>query len=324
MADETPTVSVVIPTRNRPDLLRNALDSVLAQTFVDFEIVVVVDGPDPATEDLLRAEPDSRLRFQVSAVAKGGGAARNEAIRRANGHWIAFLDDDDLWMPMKLERQLQRLRRDGDEVVSFTRLIARAPHGSYVWPRRGPRVGEHVSEYLFARTSLFAGEGGIQTSTIVAPRRLALAYPLDESLRRLQDTDWLLRVVAAGARLDFCPEVLTIWRIEGTRATITSENQRDWRLLYDWIAAHRQFVTPKAYAAFLLVRGGGATSAALDPRGAVTVWREAFRHGRPAPIHVLLFVVRWILPAGIRRWIRARLSPGKTTSGAGVSDSSGG
>jgi len=312
-AAEPPTVSVVIPTRNRPDLLRKALDSVLAQTFADYEVVVVVDGPDAPTEELLAAEPDPRVRFHVSAVAQGGGAARNEAIRRANGHWIAFLDDDDLWMPRKLERQLQGIRSDGDAVVSFTRLIARAPHGSYVWPRRGPRVGEHVSDYLFARTSLFAGEGGIQTSTILASRPLALSNPLDESLRRLQDTDWLLRVVAAGAQLDFCPEGLTIWHIEGTRATVTSEYQRDWRLLYDWIVAHRALVTPRAYAAFLLVRGGGATSAALDPRGAVTVWREAFRHGRPAPIHVFLFVVRWILPAGIRRWIRARLSPGKTT-----------
>jgi glycosyltransferase involved in cell wall biosynthesis len=314
MADETPTVSVVIPTRNRPDLLRKALDSVLAQTFVDYEVVVVVDGPDAATEALLKAESDPRVRFHTSAVAKGGGAARNEAIRWAKGHWIAFLDDDDLWMPRKLEHQLQGLGPVGDDVVSFTRLIARAPHGSYVWPRRGPREGEHVSDYLFARTSLFAGEGGIQTSTIVAPRRLAVANPLDESLRRLQDTDWLLRLVASGARLDFCPEVLTIWHIEGARATITSEHQGDWRLLYDWIVTHRAFVTPRAYAAFLLVRGGGATSAALDLRGALMVWREAFRHGQPAPVHVLLFVVRWILPAGIRRWIRARLSPGKTTS----------
>ena len=306
----TPTVSVLIPTRNRPILLRRALDSVLAQTFVDYEIVVVVDGPDAETEELLRAEPDRRLRFHVTA-ARGGGAARNEAIRQAGGQWIAFLDDDDVWMPTKLERQMERLLPDAGEVISFTRLIAQAPHGGYVWPRRGPRPGEHVSEYLFARRSLFAGEGGVQTSTIVAPRRLALANPMDESLQRLQDIDWLLRAVAAGARLDFCPEVLTIWHIEGSRATITSQHQRDWRLLYDWIVAHRQLVTPRAYAAFLLVRGGGATSASLDLRGAVTVWREAFRDGRPAPIDVFLFFTRWILPAGIRRWVRARLSPGK-------------
>jgi glycosyltransferase involved in cell wall biosynthesis len=316
-----PAVSVLIPTRNRPGPLRAALDSVLAQTFVDYEVVVVVDGPDAATEAVLQAEPDPRVRFHTSAIASGGGAARNEAVRRATGYWIAFLDDDDLWMPTKLERQLRALEPERGEVVSFTRLIARAPHGSYVWPRRAPRAGEHVSEYLFARSSLFAGEGGIQTSTIVAPRRLALAIPFDESLRRLQDTDWLLRVIGAGARLNFCPEVLTIWHIEGTAATITSEYQRDWRLLYDWIVAHRRLVTPRAYAAFLLVRGGGATSGALDPRGALTVWQEAFRNGRPAPIDLFLFVVRWVLPPRFRRWIRARLSPGKA-QGAGPASAS--
>ena len=314
MADETPTVSVVIPTRNRPELLRKALDSVLAQTYPDYEVVVVVDGPDVPTEDLLRAEPDPRVHVHVSTESKGGGAARNEAIRRATGDWIAFLDDDDLWMPTKLERQMERVLSRGEDVISFTQLIARAPHGSYIWPRRGPRAGEHVSEYLFARRSLFAGEGGVQTSTIIAPRRLAVATPMDESLRRLQDIDWLLRAVASGARLDFLPQVLTIWHIEERRATVTAEHQRDWRLLYDWIVAHRALVTPRAYAAFLLVRGGGATAASLDLRGAMTVWREAFRDGRPAPIDIVLFIGRWMLPAALRRWVRARLSPGKAST----------
>jgi glycosyltransferase involved in cell wall biosynthesis len=311
---------VVIPTRNRPGLLRNALDSVLAQTFADYEVVVVVDGPDPATEEMLRGEADRRVTFHVRQEPKGGGAARNEGIRRARGQWIAFLDDDDLWMPTKLERQMEGLRSVGEASVSFTRLVAQAPHGRYIWPRRGPRDGEHVSEYLFARSGLFAGEGGIQTSTIIAPRQLAVEHPLDESLRRLQDTDWILRVVAAGAQLVFCPDVLTTWHIETGRASITSTHGKDWKLLYDWIVAHRALVTPRAYAAFLLVRGGGATSAALDVRGAATVFAEAFRHGRPAAIDVLLFAARWILPPGFRRWIRARLSPGKAREASDLGD----
>lgn len=311
---DAPLVTVVIPTRGRPALLRRALDSVLAQTLGDLEIVVVVDGPDPETENMLGAEADPRLQIHLNASSMGGAAARNVGVRHGRGTWIALLDDDDIWLPEKLERQIRHLGARTEDVLSFTRLIARAPHGDYRWPRRAPMLEEPVSEYLFARSSLFAGEAGIQTSTVVVPRALALQHPFDETLTRLQDTDWVLRVVGAGARLDFYPEVLTIWHIEEARSTITSGGHRDWRFLVDWIAARRGLVTPRAYAAFLLVRGGGA--AAMDFRGARIVVREAFGHGRPAPIDLLLFLARWMVPQDLRKRLRARWSPGKGSLGA--------
>ena len=304
-----PRVSVVIPTRGRPALLRRAIDSVLAQTFKDFEVIVVVDGPDAETEGMLATERDGRLRIHRNPEPKGGGAARNEGVRVARSELVALLDDDDTWLPNKLAAQLESL--PPGEVISFTRLIARAPHGDYVWPRRAPRTDEHISEYLFVRQSLFAGEGGIQTSTIVAPREVFRRQPFDETLRRLQDTDWLLRVCSEAVALNFCPTPLTIWYIEEDRPGITAARHRDWRLLYDWIGQRRGLVTSRAYAAFLLVRGGAATSASHDLAGAWTVLHEAFRHGRPAPVDVFLFLTRWIAPAGLRQRLRARFSPGK-------------
>ena len=307
--DAAPAVTVAIPTRNRPDLLRRALDSVLAQTYHPFEILVVIDGPDSNTEAIVRREPDQRLRHHVNPQRLGGAGARNVAVSMARGHWIAFLDDDDVWLPGKLERQLRRLDPADENVVSFTRLVAAAPHGAYVWPRRGPRPGEHISEYLFVRRSPFAGEGGIQTSTIIAPRTLLLAHPMDETLERLQDTDWQLRVGAAGARFDFCPEPLTVWHIEEGRDSITESRRRDWRLLVAWISARRPLVTPRAYASFLLVRGGSAAAAAGDITGGWLVWREAYRRGKPSAIDVGLFVTRWLVPPRLRRWVRSRFSP---------------
>jgi glycosyltransferase involved in cell wall biosynthesis len=292
-------------------LLRRALDSVLAQTFDSFEIHVVVDGPDARTEAVLAAESDGRLRVHIHPVSLGGAAARNTAVRMAAARWVAFLDDDDEWLPRKLERQVATLADAVDPIVSFTRLIAQAPHGSYVWPRRPPRDGEHISDYLFVRGSMFAGENGVQTSTIVAPRQLLATYPFDESLHRLQDTDWLLRVARAGARLEFCPAALTIWHIEERRSSITGDRQKDWRLLCDWISARRDLVTPRAYASFLLVRGGAASAASLDVRGGLAVWREALRHGRPGTLDVLLFASRWLVPPALRRTLRAWFSPWK-------------
>jgi glycosyltransferase involved in cell wall biosynthesis len=305
------TVAVAIPTRNRPELLRRALDSVLAQTFQGFELHVVVDGPDARTEAVLAAEADKRLHVHIHSAPRGGAAARNTAVRMSTARWVAFLDDDDEWLPQKLERQVPPLADLAGPLVSFTRLIAQAPHGSYVWPRRAPRDGEHISEYLFVRGSMFAGENGVQTSTIVAPRQLLLAHPFDESLVRLQDTDWLLRVARAGARLDFCPSALTIWHIEERRSSITGDRRKDWRLLFDWISARRHLVTPRAYAAFLLVRGGAATAASLEFRGGVAVWREALRNGSPGTLDILLFVSRWLVPPAMRRTLRSWFSPWK-------------
>jgi glycosyltransferase involved in cell wall biosynthesis len=104
---EGPLVSVVIPTRDRPDLLREALDSVRAQSFTDYEIVVVVNGPDnpqtPATLEAARAADCIVVRVERAGI----GPALNAGVRTARGRWIAFLDDDDLWLPNKLEVQLK-------------------------------------------------------------------------------------------------------------------------------------------------------------------------------------------------------------------------
>ncbi len=102
-----PLVSVVIPTRDRPELLREALRSVRAQTFTDYEIVVVVSGPDnpqtPATLAATHAAGCIVLRVERPGI----GPALNAGVRTARGRWIAFLDDDDLWLPNKLEVQLK-------------------------------------------------------------------------------------------------------------------------------------------------------------------------------------------------------------------------
>lgn len=112
-----PTVSVVIPTRNRPALLREALDSVRAQTFTDYEIIVVINGPDnpftAATYRVAEAAGASILRISAGGIA----VALNAGVRAARGRWIAFLDDDDLWEPDKLETEIGIGEAEGADVL---------------------------------------------------------------------------------------------------------------------------------------------------------------------------------------------------------------
>src|ERR1043166_2415699 len=100
-------VSVVIPTRNRPEMLGAAIDSVLAQTFTGYEIVVVINGPDnaatPKTFEVARAPGCGIVRIERAGIA----IALNAGIAAARGEWIAFLDDDDLWEPNRLEAELR-------------------------------------------------------------------------------------------------------------------------------------------------------------------------------------------------------------------------
>lgn len=303
---EKPHVSIIIPTRSRPELLKRALTSVLSQTHRDWEAVVVVDGRDEATEALLEKVDDSRVRFVVNDTPRGGSEARNIGVRVARGEWIALLDDDDEWTPRRLERQLATLPADvTDDIIGFCRLVARAPYGDYLWPRRGPRPGEPVSEFLFDRRSLLAGEGGIQTSAIIAPRGLFQRVAFDGSLRRYQDTDWVLRASSSGAKLNYCPEPLVIWHFDEERESIGSAHQQDWMYAREWARARRDLMTRRAYAAFLLIRGGGLTSAALSLTGARVMLIEAFRIGQPSFLHLLLFAGKWAIRPGLRRRIRA-------------------
>jgi len=101
-----PLVSVIIPTYNRDELLRRAMESVLNQTFDDFELIVVDGAKSDETKGLVKSFGDKRLRY-VPQKGKGIANARNIGIKKARGEFIAFLDDDDIWKPEKLERQIQ-------------------------------------------------------------------------------------------------------------------------------------------------------------------------------------------------------------------------
>jgi glycosyltransferase involved in cell wall biosynthesis len=119
-----PKVSVVIPTRNRPSTLKNAVDSVLVQTLSDFEVIVVVDGEDGIqSSSLIASFGDGRLRCIVVPQAVGGSEARNIGVRHARARFVALLDDDDEWMPTKLEKQLKK----AEEYPTGTPIVLLAP-----------------------------------------------------------------------------------------------------------------------------------------------------------------------------------------------------
>ncbi|MBU4480618.1 glycosyltransferase family 2 protein, partial [Patescibacteria group bacterium] len=123
---EKPTVSVIIPTYNRAHLIDRSIQSVLNQTYQDFELIVVDDGSTDNTEDIIRQfqEKDKRIKYIKHDKNKGGSAARNSGIKMSCGDYIAFLDSDDEWQSKKLEKQIKHLNKNHFEsFISYTGYI---------------------------------------------------------------------------------------------------------------------------------------------------------------------------------------------------------
>jgi len=295
-------ISVVIPTRNRPNLVCRAVRSALSQTFRTIEVIVVVDGPDEATARALHALDDSRLRIDTLSRSQGVSAALNAGVDAARGRWIAFLDDDDEWLLSKLDIQLHTAQQSTfqDPIISC-RLIKRSEATDTVLPWRLPAPGEPMSDYLFRRTGLVGGEGLVQTSTILTTKALLKEVPFRAELRKHVDIDWLLRAsMRKGTNVQFVAptEPLVIWYREQQRET--SSNRKDWRYSLSWIQQNRHLVTPGAYGSFLLT---WLSANAVQQKDRSAFWpllSDAFRHGAPSAIDVCVFAGIWVMPRGPR------------------------
>jgi len=184
----TPKVSVVIPVRNRPIVVRRAIESVLAQTHQDFEIIVVDDGSTDDTVSAVKAFTDPRVKLTGHDRQRGGSAARNTGIRASSARYIAFLDSDDEWLPNKLQRQLEVFERS-DEHLALVYTGA-----EWVYPDGTVRtvIGRRYAD--LARRLLTSNVIGETSVGIVRRRALSEIGGFDESLPSCQDMDLWLRI----------------------------------------------------------------------------------------------------------------------------------
>ena len=123
------TVSIVIPTFNRRNYITIALDSVLAQTYTNYEIIIIDDGSSDNTKEVLTPYWDKIRYFYQDN--RGIPATRNRGIREAKGDYIAFLDSDDYWLPEKLERQIDYFEKNPHCGMVATRCSSITPDGRF-------------------------------------------------------------------------------------------------------------------------------------------------------------------------------------------------
>ena len=181
-----PLVSVIIPTYNRGWIIKEAVESVLAQDYKPFELIVVDDGSTDHTIDMLGSY-DNKIRL-VQQANQGVSAARNSGIVEASGHLIAFLDSDDLWLPQKLSRQVNFFHRHPDAMICQTEEIWMRNHVRVNPKKRHKKPSGMIFEPSLSLCLVSP------SAVMIKPALLAEVGGFDETLPACEDYDLWLRV----------------------------------------------------------------------------------------------------------------------------------
>lgn len=199
-----PAVSVVVPAFGVSQYIRETLESIFAQTFPSFEVLVVNDGSPDTPELEQTLQPYENRIVYLKQVNSGPSSARNLGIRNARGEYIAFLDGDDLWEPSFLASQLELLKSESfDLVYCDTTLTGLSPRAGQRLMQFHPSTGPCTVEALIEhRCAVF-------TSTVVARRSAITAVGgFDERFRRSEDFHLWARMAIAGSRIGYQTAVL--------------------------------------------------------------------------------------------------------------------
>ncbi len=201
-----PIISVVVPAYNSQRTILETINSVLEQSFTDFELIVINDGSTDGTLELLSNIKDAR--FKVYSYPNGGlPVARNRGIVRATGEFVSFIDADDLWTPDKLELQLQALQQNPQAGVAYSWTICMGNNGNSFHPGVSESFQGNVYPKLLVGN--FIGSG---SNVLLRREAIESVGYFDESLKSCEDWDYWLRL-APKWEFVVVPEPQIIYRL---------------------------------------------------------------------------------------------------------------
>lgn len=304
--DAQPTVSVVIPTTGRTELGR-AVSSVEQQRGVSSEIIIIADLARENASPTLR-DYEQRHRVLYTGGKRGGGFARNQGIANATAPWVAMLDDDDYWTSDKLAVQLESASLSGATFLS-SRVNQFAAESGRELARSVPiRLLERAqdpAEYLFRNRRAGTGRASLFTSTLMVKTSLATAVPWDESLKRHQDWDWLIRLSDhPDYQAHHCPDALVNIQV-GSPSSISA--QSDWEASLTWASNILGPRDPRVFVDFVMAQSLRYALQARSAAGAATAIGFVLRARRlPAASCVMVGAAGILGRRGIERAMELR------------------
>jgi len=204
MHKQISTVSVIIPTYNRDRFISRAILSVISQTYRDFELIIVDDASTDNTTEVVSKFRDERICYIQQSLNRGASATRNEGIKLANGSLITFLDDDDEWLPEKLEKQINKFKKVSSKVglvYSGSELID-GKDNSFLMSH-APKYKGNVSQHLLLGPTICGSH-----TALIKKECFEKVGMFDETLKSCQDWDMWKRI-SDYYDFDFVPENLS-------------------------------------------------------------------------------------------------------------------
>lgn len=216
-----PKVSVIMPVYGVEKFVAAAVESVLAQTFTDFELLIIDDCSPDSSIEICKGYKDPRIKIIPHEFNRGLAGARNTGVRHAKGDYLGFLDSDDLWTPDKLEKHVAHLDANPDIGVSFSRSAFIDEDGTDTGYYQMPRLRDIEPGYYLCRNPIGNGSAPVIRREVFGDIRYeddlhgkAEDFYFDERFRRSEDIEcWIRIAVNTNWKIEGLPEALTLYRL---------------------------------------------------------------------------------------------------------------
>lgn len=216
-------VSVIVPTYNRANLLGETIRSILNQSYKNLELIIVDDGSTDNTEEVIISFTDDRIIYIKTQNWGGPARPRNIGIKKAKGEYLAFSDDDDIWMENKLKIQIEKIKETNcfllsSNVVYFTSDISN-------------RIGQSKNRVI-KNIKDFISQNQINTSSVIVRNTSDIIFPEDKNLIAIEDYTLWLDLYIKGRSFEFISSPLLFYRIGDHNITKENWYKNHLRLIY--------------------------------------------------------------------------------------------
>lgn len=270
-----------------------AIASAISQEDVQIQVVVCLNGPGADYEIDFPIEWNNKVILIRDKVISNANAARNACLNVARGEYVAFLDDDDYWLPQKLKKQIQISREFRSQNWLITSSAFDKHEGGVIFPKYGIKPDENPIQYLFVRKHIRNTHPTLLTSSWFGPKSLFIRNSFDESTQVHQDWEWLIRT--------YTKDNIVIRNLEepmvvyGSDVNTNTESRTDWNSSLEWILKLRPYMTKEQIGSFIINVVHSRCLKKSTSFKSIKIFFLAFKYGAPNVKSILSAIIRSVL-----------------------------